>query len=114
MKRLDTSACTHAQCTKQPKVLLIVIMVISMDNCKLMVSTREHLYTEVRNMWTVNWNTALITLQEHNIVTTSEKGAPYNNIQKNILKRLLQFFFVNATTCPLWTLWCPLPVVAKV
>jgi hypothetical protein len=94
MKRLDTSACTHAQCTKQSKGLLIVITVISMNGCKLMESTREHLHTEVWNMWTVKWNTALITLQEHNnIVITSEKGAPHNNIQKNILKRLLQFFF---------------------
>jgi hypothetical protein len=27
---------------------------------------------------------------------------------------LSRFFFINATTCPLWTSWSPLPVVAEV
>jgi hypothetical protein len=49
-----------------------------MNGYKLMVSIGEHLHTEI---W--NWNTALITLQEYNnIVTTSGKGAAYNNIQR--------------------------------
>jgi len=82
----DTSACTRAQSTNQSKGLLIVIMVIRMDGCKPMVFTEKHLHTEVYqvwNMWTVNWNTALITLQEHNnIVITSGKGAPHSNIQR--------------------------------
>jgi hypothetical protein len=26
----------------------------------------------------------------------------------------IMFFFSNATTCPLWTSWSPLPVVADV
>jgi hypothetical protein len=33
------------------------------------------------------------------------------NFQKEILKH---FFLSNATTCPLWTSWSPLPVVAEV
>jgi hypothetical protein len=78
----DTSACTCAQCTNQSKGLLIAVTVISMNGCKLMVSAGEHLYTEVYqvwNMWTLNWNTVHITLQEHNnIVIISGKGAPYN------------------------------------
>jgi hypothetical protein len=46
-----------------------------MNGCKLMVSVGEHLHTEVYqvwNMWTVNWNTVLITLQEHNNMSNNK------------------------------------------
>jgi hypothetical protein len=33
-----------------------------------------------------------------------------NEIQTTVLDN----FFPNATTCPLWTSWSPLPVVAEV
>jgi len=68
MRGPDTSAGTRAQSTNQSKSLLIVNTIIRMNGCKLMVSVGEHLHTEVYqvwNMWTVNWNTLPITLQEH-------------------------------------------------
>jgi hypothetical protein len=30
------------------------------------------------------------------------------------LTQFIQYIFFNATTCPLWTSWSPLPVVAEV
>jgi len=78
-----TTGCTCAQITNQSKGLLTVNTVIRMNVCKLMVFVGEHLHTEVYQVWIVNWNTTLITLQEHNnAVITSGKDAPYNNIQR--------------------------------
>jgi hypothetical protein len=37
---------------------------------------------------------------------------PYNSVRKATY--VLQCFFSNVTTCPLWTSWPPLPVVAEV
>jgi hypothetical protein len=70
-----------------------------------MLQTVEMLSTIITDLQTIAVETCSKVLSRPS-VTSAERVRP--SADGAIL------FFVNATTCPLWTPWSPLPVVADV